>query len=113
MNQGDALLTRLLVKFNDNWLPEHPVVIGHLRRIWASKSFQDRLNKDGIPVHRWREPKLLVKCLLNYIKHRPDEVEPLFHLLRVFTLRHVPDFHFLRKFLDETVAKVIRCGSSY
>ncbi|XP_048580263.1 transformation/transcription domain-associated protein isoform X2 [Nematostella vectensis] len=99
------LIIRLLVKFNDNWLPEHPVVIGHLRRIWASKSFQDRLNKDGIPVHRWREPKLLVKCLLNYIKHRPDEVEPLFHLLRVFTLRHVPDFHFLRKFLDETVAK--------
>ena len=39
-------------------------------------------------------------------RHRPAEVELLFQLLRVFTIRHVPDFHFLKKFLDETVAKV-------
>ncbi|KAL9966032.1 hypothetical protein ACROYT_G024040 [Oculina patagonica] len=103
-NQGIQII-RLLVKFNDSWLPEHPVLIGHLRRIWVSSSFQDRLKKDGTPIHRWREPKLLAKCLLNYIKHRPSEVELLFQLLRVFTIRHVPDFHFLRKFLDETVAK--------
>ncbi len=41
-----------------------------------------------------------------HCRHRPSEVELLFQLLRVFTIRHVPDFHFLRKFLDETVAKV-------
>ena len=41
-----------------------------------------------------------------HFRHRPSEVELLFQLLRVFTIRHVPDFHFLRKFLDETVAKV-------
>ncbi|XP_068742186.1 transformation/transcription domain-associated protein-like isoform X1 [Montipora capricornis] len=103
-NQGIKII-RLLVKFNDSWLPEHPVLIGHLRRIWVSSSFQERLKKDGTPIHRWREPKLLAKCLLNYIKHRASEVELLFQLLRVFTIRHVPDFHFLRKFLDETVAK--------
>ena len=39
-------------------------------------------------------------------RHRPSEVELLFQLLRVFTIRHVPDFHFLRTFLDEKVAKV-------
>lgn len=103
-NQGIKII-RLMVKFNDSWLPEHPVLIGHLRGIWVSSSFQDRLKKDGTPIHRWREPKLLAKCLLNYIKHKPSEVELLFQLLRVFTIRHVPDFHFLRKFLDETVAK--------
>ncbi|XP_074624680.1 transformation/transcription domain-associated protein-like isoform X2 [Acropora palmata] len=103
-NQGIKII-RLLVKFNDSWLPEHPVLIGHLRRIWVSSSFQERLKKDGTPIHRWREPKLLAKCLLNYIKHKPSEVELLFQLLLVFTIRHVPDFHFLRKFLDESVAK--------
>ncbi|CAH3023319.1 unnamed protein product [Porites evermanni] len=103
-NQGIQII-RLLVKFNDSWLPEHPVLIGHLRRIWVSNNFQERLKKDGTPIHRWREPKLLAKCLLNYIKHRPTEVELLFQLLRVFTIRHVPDFHFLRTFLDEKVAK--------
>ncbi|KAJ7354746.1 hypothetical protein OS493_030523 [Desmophyllum pertusum] len=104
-NQGIKII-RLLVKFNNSWLPEHPVLIGHLRRIWVSSGFQGRLRKDGTPIHRWREPKLLAKCLLNYIKHRASEVELLFQLLRVFTIRHVPDFHFLRKFLEETVAKV-------
>ncbi|XP_015774341.1 PREDICTED: transformation/transcription domain-associated protein-like [Acropora digitifera] len=39
------------------------------------------------------------------VKHKPSEVELLFQLLLVFTIRHVPDFHFLRKFLDESVAK--------
>lgn len=43
---------------------------------------------------------------LLHFRHKPSEVELLFQLLRVFTIRHVPDFHFLRKFLDETVAKV-------
>ena len=47
---------------------------------------------------------LLISAL--HCRHRPSEVELLFQLLRVFTIRHVPDFHFLRKFLDETVAKV-------
>ncbi|KAK2564815.1 Transformation/transcription domain-associated protein [Acropora cervicornis] len=106
-NQGIKII-RLLVKFNDSWLPEHPVLIGHLRRIWVSSSFQERLKKDGTPIHRWREPKLLAKCLLNYIKHKPSEVELLFQLLLVFTIRHVPDFHFLRKFLDESVAKALQ-----
>ena len=41
-----------------------------------------------------------------YFRHKPSEVELLFQLLLVFTIRHVPDFHFLRKFLDESVAKV-------
>lgn len=43
---------------------------------------------------------------LTCFRHKPSEVELLFQLLLVFTIRHVPDFHFLRKFLDETVAKV-------
>ncbi|XP_028408078.1 transformation/transcription domain-associated protein-like isoform X2 [Dendronephthya gigantea] len=99
------LIVRILVKFNDEWLSHNRVLIGHLRRIWTSESFQDRIKKDGVPVHRWREPKLLVKCLLNYVQHRPSEVELLFDLLRVFTHRHIPDFQFLKLFMKDDVAK--------
>ncbi|XP_046847243.1 transformation/transcription domain-associated protein-like isoform X2 [Xenia sp. Carnegie-2017] len=99
------MIVRILVKFNDEWLSHNRVLIGHLRRIWTSESFQERINKDGVPVHRWREPKLLVKCLLNYVKHKPSEVELLFDLLRVFTHRHIPAFQFLKTFM-KNVTKI-------
>lgn len=43
----------------------------------------------------------------NCCRHRPNEVELLFDLLRVFTHRHIPDFQFLKKFLKDDVAKVL------
>ena len=53
-------------------------------------------------------------CRIFHYRHRPSEnVKLLFQLLRVFTIRHVPDFHFLKKFLDEDVAKVNVYVSSY
>ena len=49
---------------------------------------------------------------LNYFcRHRPNEVELLFDLLRVFTHRHIPDFQFLKTFMKDDVAKVfIKAG---
>ncbi|RMX56332.1 hypothetical protein pdam_00004482 [Pocillopora damicornis] len=94
-------LRKPLLKF----LVRYPIQTVDYFLLQLAGSQMNRLLMDGTPIHRWREPKLLAKCLLNYIKHKPSEVELLFQLLRVFTIRHVPDFHFLRKFLDETVAK--------
>ena len=46
-------------------------------------------------------------CFLIYFcRHRPNEVELLFDLLRVFTHRHIPDFQFLKAFMKDDVAKV-------
>ena len=36
-----------------------------------------------------------------FFRHRPNEVELLFQILRIFTIRTIPDFHFLSKFLDD------------
>lgn len=67
--------------------------------------FQERhLKADTVDYTQWREPKLLAKCLLSFVKHHPSEVELLFQLLRAFTGRFIPDFDFLRDFLEATVA---------
>lgn len=44
--------------------------------------------------------------LVYFCRHRPNEVELLFDLLRVFTHRHIPDFQFLKTFMKDDVAKV-------
>lgn len=41
---------------------------------------------------QWHEPKLLVKILLNFVRHHPNEIELLFQLLRPLTSRFIPDF---------------------
>ncbi|XP_070565955.1 transformation/transcription domain-associated protein-like isoform X2 [Ptychodera flava] len=99
------LIISLLVKFDEKWLPQSPVVESHLRRIWVSDTFQDRHRNDNVGVVHWDEPKLLVKCLLNYVKHHPNEVELLFQLLRVFVNRFLPNFHFFKEFLEKEVAQ--------
>nr|XP_054766791.1 transformation/transcription domain-associated protein-like [Lytechinus pictus] len=94
-----------LVKHDKAWLPQAPTVFVHLRRIWVSDAFQERHRHDNVGVHHWEEPKLLVKCLLNYARQHTSNVELLFQLLRVFSNRYLPNFQFLRTFLEETVAQ--------
>ncbi|XP_077870553.1 transformation/transcription domain-associated protein [Saccoglossus kowalevskii] len=95
----------ILVEFDEKWLSQNAVVESHLRRIWISDSFQDRHRNDNVGLVHWDEPKLLVKCLLNYVKHHTDEVELLFQLLRVFDNRFLPNFHFFKEFLERDVAQ--------
>lgn len=95
----------LLVKYDDQWLSEQHQLVACLRKIWISKEFQSRhLKADSVDFTQWKEPKLLSKCLLNFVKHHPNEIELLFQLLRAFTGRFIPDFEFLREFLENTVA---------
>ncbi|XP_077979126.1 transformation/transcription domain-associated protein-like [Glandiceps talaboti] len=99
------LIISILVKFDNNWLSVNPVVESHLRRIWISDAFQERHRNDNVGIVHWDEPKLLVKCLLNYVRHHPNEVELLFQLLRVFVNRFLPNFHFFKEFLEKEVAQ--------
>ncbi|XP_023232044.1 transformation/transcription domain-associated protein-like [Centruroides sculpturatus] len=95
----------LLVQHDDQWLSTQPHLIECLRKVWISDEFQLRHQKaDSVDFVQWKEPKLLAKCLLNYVKHHPNEIELLFQLLRAFTGRFIPDFEFLRDFLENTVA---------
>ena len=38
-------------------------------------------------------------------RYNPDDVELLFHLLRVFTSAHCMSFHFLTQFLETQIAR--------
>ncbi|KOB75140.1 Transformation/transcription domain-associated protein [Operophtera brumata] len=53
----------------------------------------------------WKEPKLIVKILLHYFVHHPSNIDLLFQLLRALCDRFIPDFQFLRDFLENTVAQ--------
>ncbi|XP_054724829.1 transformation/transcription domain-associated protein-like [Uloborus diversus] len=98
-------IVSLLVKYDDQWLSEQHQLVACLRKIWISKEFQERhLKADSVDYSQWKEPKLLAKCLLNFVKHHPNEIELLFQLLRAFTGRFIHDFEFLRDFLENTVA---------
>ena len=39
-------------------------------------------------------------------RHQKSEIELLFHMLRCFTARYLPQFLFFKEFLDDTVAQV-------
>jgi transformation/transcription domain-associated protein len=98
------LITRCLVKFNKSWLmkPEQKDLVTALRNLWTSDEFQQKAGKPGL---QWKEPKYLVKCLLSYIRHHHNDVELLFQVLRVFTSRYMPSFHFLKDFLEQEVSQ--------
>lgn len=91
-----------LIKFNPDWLSQQPVLITQLRKIWAAHPMLEKRKKlDGSNDEQWREIKLLAKCLLSFVKHRLGEIDVLFQLLRVYTVRSIPSFHFLKKFLED------------
>ncbi|OQR70315.1 Transformation/transcription domain-associated protein-like [Tropilaelaps mercedesae] len=99
----------LLIKHEEktDFLIKNPMVVAMLREIWISSEFQTRHTQSCVEISdfvHWRTPKLVVKALLNYCKQNPNDVELLFQLLRAFTSRYIPDFKFLKDFIDHTVA---------
>ncbi|XP_041366452.1 transformation/transcription domain-associated protein-like [Gigantopelta aegis] len=98
-------LINILVHFDDDWLPNHSQVVTQLLKIWVSEGFQERHKKvDSLDFVHWKEPSLLVGCLLNYFNHHTNEIDLLFHILRCFTHRYIPQFQFVKEFLEQTVA---------
>ncbi len=66
------------------------------------------LLQDNLDYLQWQEPRLLLECLLNYFRHHPNEIELLFHMLRCFTSRYIPQFQFFKDFLEDTIAEVCK-----
>lgn len=96
----------LLCRRKEDFLSERPALVARLRAVWVSESFQGLLGGQGPPaLSQWKEPQLLCRCLLGLVRQRPQEVELLFQLLRAFTGRFLPDFGFLREFLDQWAAR--------
>ncbi|KAL3270789.1 hypothetical protein HHI36_021313 [Cryptolaemus montrouzieri] len=96
----------LLIKFDDQWLATQQKLVDTLKQIWCDDSYQERhKNVSDTDYDHWREPKLLVKILLHYFCHHPNEIDLLFQLLRATCDRFIPEFQFLRDFLENTVAQ--------
>ncbi|CAG9767854.1 unnamed protein product [Ceutorhynchus assimilis] len=96
----------ILIKFDDQWLSTQPDLVESLKQIWCDDSYQERhKNVEQLEYTHWKEPKLVVKILLHYFCHYPNNIDLLFQLLRATTDRFIPDFQFLRDFLENTVAQ--------
>ncbi|XP_030041101.2 transcription-associated protein 1 isoform X2 [Manduca sexta] len=96
----------LLIKFDDQWLSTQRDLVELLKRIWCSNQYHEIHKKvEIVDCTHWKEPKLIVKILLHYFCHHPNDIDLLFQLLRALCDRFIPDFQFLRDFLENTVAQ--------
>ncbi|XP_034936834.1 transformation/transcription domain-associated protein [Chelonus insularis] len=99
-------LISVLIKYDDQWLSSQTQLVATLKQLWCNDDYQ-ALHKrvDSVDFSRWKEPKLIVKILLHYFSHHPNDIDLLFQLLRATCDRFIPDFQFLRDFLENTVAQ--------
>lgn len=103
------LIISIMIKYDNDWLVSRRQLVDNLQQIWTSEEFHQKHNKvDSTDYAFWKEPKLLVQCLLNYFQTQTaagnkDVIELLFQLLRVFMSRFLCDFEFFRLFLEKTV----------
>lgn len=96
----------ILIKYDEQWLSTQSQLVGALKQIWYNDDYQALHKKvEGVEYCHWKEPKHIVKILLHYFRHQPNDIDLLFQLLRATCDRFVPDFQFLRDFLENTVAQ--------
>lgn len=96
----------ILIKFDEQWLSTQNQLVTALKQIWCNDDYQVLHKKiEGVEYCHWKEPKHIVKILLHYFRHQPNDIDLLFQLLRATCGRFVPDFQFLRDFLENTVAQ--------
>ncbi|XP_011636974.1 transformation/transcription domain-associated protein [Pogonomyrmex barbatus] len=96
----------ILIKYDEQWFSTQSQLVGALKQIWYNDDYQALHKKvEGVEYCHWKEPKHIVKILLHYFRHQPNDIDLLFQLLRATCDRFVPDFQFLRDFLENTVAQ--------
>ncbi|XP_050553861.1 transcription-associated protein 1 isoform X13 [Spodoptera frugiperda] len=96
----------LLIKFDEKWLSGQQDLIELIKRIWCSDQYHEIHKKvEIVDCTHWKEPKLIVKILLHYFVQNKSSIDLLFQLLRALCDRFIPDFQFLRDFLENTVAQ--------
>lgn len=99
-------IVSILIKFDEQWLSTQTNLVAALKQIWSNDDYHTLHKKvDSVDFCHWKEPKLIVKILLHYFCHHPNDIDLLFQLLRATCGRYVPDFQFLRDFLENTVAQ--------
>ncbi|XP_008557972.1 transformation/transcription domain-associated protein [Microplitis demolitor] len=96
----------VLIKFDEQWLSTQGQIVAALKQLWYQDGYLELHKRvENVDFSRWKEPKLVVKILLHYFSHHPTDIDLLFQLLRATCDRFIPDFQFLRDFLENTVAR--------
>ena len=64
--------TYILTKKCPGWILNQPQLVETIRRIWCNEqAYQEKHRKgEGLDYTHWKEPKLIIKILLEYFKHQ-------------------------------------------
>ncbi|XP_070134948.1 transcription-associated protein 1 isoform X3 [Drosophila bipectinata] len=95
-----VLIIFTLMELDDQWIPTRQDIVDVLKTTW-----QGHLSStcaDNVVCDLWH---LIGKILLLYFSNNTNEIDLLFQLLRALCFRFIPDVHFLRDFLQNTVAQ--------
>ncbi|DBA02933.1 TPA: hypothetical protein N0F65_005960 [Lagenidium giganteum] len=99
-------LVRTVSKIHPAWLASQAVIVDCIRKLWRSPARVQRLSaQDRLPIKYHTESKLMVKCLINYSRVKPEDVQVLLDMLSVFLHRMPFDFTFLQDFYRDEVAR--------
>ena len=115
------LIIHTLIEFDDQYLASQVDIINALKGIWATDLYKVFKSDFKITVFNFYKKfkhlqscesnvscdlwHLVAKVLLHFFSHHTNDIDLLFQLLRALCLRFIPDFQFLRDFLQNTVAQ--------
>lgn len=102
--QVTVRILRIIICKDDQWISEQPELINVLTKAWCSGRYDEKKTSD-LSIAERKEQRQLAKILLHYFQQHPEEVELLFHLMRALCDRTIPDFYFLKEFLEKTVGQ--------
>ncbi|XP_035793214.1 transcription-associated protein 1-like isoform X2 [Anopheles albimanus] len=95
-----VLIVHTLVEFDGPWITGQTEIINALKSIWHKDLY--KTCQTVVVCDLWH---LIAKILIEYFSFNTNEIKLLFELLRALCLRFVPDFQFLRDFLQNTVCQ--------
>lgn len=95
-----VLLVHTIMEKDEQWIPTQTDIVLALKKLWETNIYSTC--KDNVTCDLWH---LVGMILLKYFSHNTNDIDLLFQLLRALCLHFIPDFHFLREFLQNTVAQ--------
>ena len=95
-----------LSTYHPEVLSQNPTVFDKMQHIWLSAPLTTRLSQSStnVPVTRANEPKALINVLVAYARIKPTNIEVLFQLLSIFSMRPLIETSFLKQFLFSDIA---------
>lgn len=89
-----------LTEKNEHWLTTQVNLVQALKTVWNNDLYESC--EGNVICDIWH---LVAKILKHYFEQNPTDIDLLFSLLRALCLRFIPDFQFLRDFLQNTVCQ--------